>query len=97
MEPVIASEVDPCELLTVPAAARLMAVCRRTIEKYLRAGDLRSVKIGRCRRIRRADLLDFLDRRNAGGWRRSPEAPSPWELPPPPLYEGPDGGEGISF
>ena len=85
---------DPCEALTVREAAALLHVSRPTVEKHIRAGELPSALIGRCRRIRRADLEAFLDRRTAYGWRRQePQSPRP--------VAGPTGcagdGEDIPF
>jgi excisionase family DNA binding protein len=55
------------EALTVREAGRLLSVSRPTVEKYIRAGELPSVRIARCRRIMRADLEAFLaDRRTRG-------------------------------
>lgn len=42
---------DPLEALTVREAAPLLRVSRPTVEKYIKARELPSVRIGRCRRI----------------------------------------------
>ena len=47
--------------------ARLLNVSRPTLMKYVKAGELPRVKIGRCRRIRRSDLEAFLAARTAYG------------------------------
>lgn len=79
---------DPCEALTIREAARLLSVSRPTVEKYVKAGELPSALIGRCRRIRRADLEAFLERRTAYGWRRhEPEPPRPDDAPAAPGHE----------
>lgn len=62
---------DPLEMLTVREAAKLLHVSRPTIEKYVKSGALPSVILGRCRRIRRADLDTFLAERTECGWRRT--------------------------
>jgi excisionase family DNA binding protein len=49
-------------LLTVPGAARLLSVSRDYVYSLMRRGDLPSVKIGRTRRIKRADVEAWLDR-----------------------------------
>jgi excisionase family DNA binding protein len=47
-------------LVTMPEAARLLAVSTRTIQNFVRLGKLRPVKIGgRGVRFRRADLERF--------------------------------------
>lgn len=45
---------------TVDEAAEQLRVGRSTVQKLLNAGELPSVKIGRCRRIRAADLQQYL-------------------------------------
>lgn len=47
---------DPDELLTVEEVARIVKASVSTVRKWIRTGELRSVKIGRLRRVRRADL-----------------------------------------
>jgi len=47
-------------LLTVEQAAEALAVGRSTLYQLLQAGRLRSVKIGRCRRIPRQSLDEFV-------------------------------------
>lgn len=47
-------------LLTVDEAAEVLAVGRSTVYALLEAGVLRSVKIGRCRRIPTAALDEFI-------------------------------------
>jgi len=56
---------DPLESLSVREVAALLHVSRPTVEKYIKLCKLPSVLIGRCRRIRRIDLADFLERRTA--------------------------------
>ena len=67
---------DPCEALTVKAVAKLLNMSEPTVRKHIRGGLLPSVIIGGCRRIRRIDLEDFLQRRTLYGWRavRGPQA-----------------------
>jgi excisionase family DNA binding protein len=50
-------------LLTVPEAARALGLCRSVVYELLLCGDLRSVKIGRARRIPLSVLEDFVARR----------------------------------
>ena len=66
----VISSFDPLEALTVREAAALLHVSRPTVEKYIKARELPSVQIGRCRRIRRTDLEIFLDRRTGYGWQK---------------------------
>lgn len=52
-------------LLTVEEAEDLTAICRSKLYVYMASGALRSVKIGRSRRIARTDLVEFIDRLRA--------------------------------
>jgi excisionase family DNA binding protein len=47
-------------LLTVPSAAKRLAVSNRTIYTLFSAGKLRLVKIGRSTRIRQSDLRAYV-------------------------------------
>lgn len=54
---------DVDELLLKPEdAARKLRVSRTTLYALLRDGDLRSVRIGRCRRIPTAELIAYVER-----------------------------------
>jgi excisionase family DNA binding protein len=48
------------ELLTEPQAARVLGIGLSTLKKLTRSGELRSVKIGAAKRIRRCDLDAYL-------------------------------------
>jgi excisionase family DNA binding protein len=50
----------PALLLTVEEAAAELRIARRRIFDLIRDGSLPSVKIGRSRRIRRDDLLEYV-------------------------------------
>jgi excisionase family DNA binding protein len=50
------------ELLTVGQVAAYLQVHRMTVYRYIRAGRLPAVRVGRVYRVRRADLEAFLDR-----------------------------------
>lgn len=54
---------DPLELLTVEQVADLLQVSRDKVYYLLRTGQLRSVKIGKLRRISRAWIAEFLTAR----------------------------------
>ena len=90
---------DPLEALTVQEAAALLHVSRPTVEKYIKLGELPSVRIGRCRRIRRLDLEAFLDHRTVSGWRRyEPQPPRPANAPAERSGKGADAdGNPIPF
>ena len=47
-------------LLTVEQAAAELHIARRRVFELIRDGELRSVKIGRSRRIRSSDLADYV-------------------------------------
>jgi excisionase family DNA binding protein len=59
---------DPLEMVTVREAAALLGVSRPTVEKYIKMGNIPSVRIGRCRRIRRRDVESFIRERTQWGW-----------------------------
>jgi len=44
----------------VPAVATLLGVSKRTVEHLIARGELRSLRIGRLRRIRAADVDEYL-------------------------------------
>lgn len=48
------------ELLTVDETAQLLKVSTVTVRRFIARGDLRSVKIGRQRRIERQDVEQFV-------------------------------------
>jgi excisionase family DNA binding protein len=54
-------------LLTVPEAAKFLAVSRPKIYEMMDRGELAYVKLGRCRRIRRCELTDG---KLCGGYRK---------------------------
>jgi excisionase family DNA binding protein len=59
-------EIDPLALAFRPlGAARVIGVGTRTVERLISTGELRSVRIGKCRLIRRKDLEAFLEARVA--------------------------------
>ncbi len=50
-------------LLTIPQAARVLAIGRTTVYELIKARDLEPVHIGRSTRIPVESLQDFVDRR----------------------------------
>lgn len=50
-------------VLTAEQAAEQLQVSRRTVYELIRTGELRSVKIGKLRRIPLRALEEFVDRR----------------------------------
>jgi excisionase family DNA binding protein len=54
-------------LISVEEAARRLSIGRSHVYRYIEDGRLRSVRLGRSRRIAPADLAEFVDRvREAG-------------------------------
>lgn len=49
-------------LVDVGEAAKRLSVSRRTIQSLLYSGQLRGVKVGRCRRIQVAELEAYVER-----------------------------------
>jgi excisionase family DNA binding protein len=56
----------PRLLLTVEEAAERIGICRAYMFKLIREGDVRSVKVGRLRRVTPAALEDFIERLSNG-------------------------------
>jgi len=54
------SGTPPRLLLTVEEAADRIGICRSNMFKLIRQGEVRSVKVGRLRRITPAALEDFI-------------------------------------
>ena len=52
----------PRLLLTVEEAAERIGICRSNMFKLIRQGEIRSVKVGRLRRVTPAALEDFVTR-----------------------------------
>lgn len=53
-------------LYTVEEAESLTSICRSKLYVFMESGALPSIKIGRSRRIPRADLEDFIERLRRG-------------------------------
>jgi excisionase family DNA binding protein len=53
-------------LVTIPEAARMLAVGRSTIYELIGSGSLATVHIGRCVRISVNELSDFVTRSREG-------------------------------
>lgn len=75
-------------LLTVVEAAQQLGISRSLVYILLMRGDLRGVRLGRCRRIPFAELDRYVSRLVDEGARH---APSPRAQPPQP---GPDATSG---
>lgn len=56
------NRVSDALLVTVPAAAKMLAVSRSTLYAMLRSGTICSVTIGSLRRIPLSDLMDYIQR-----------------------------------
>jgi excisionase family DNA binding protein len=60
-----ALESSPRLLLTVEEAADRIGICRSNMFKLIRQGHVKSVKVGRLRRVTPAALEDFVQRLSA--------------------------------
>lgn len=69
-------------LVTVDEAARRMSIGRSHLYEYLMRGSLRSVRIGRSRRIAFRDLEAFIDRLFQDTEPTSPAAVAPLQIRP---------------
>lgn len=52
-------------LLTIEESARALKIGRTHLYRYIQTGELRSVKLGRARRVAAAALADFVERLEA--------------------------------
>lgn len=52
---------EPDELLTLADVARELQLATKTIRRAITAGRLKALRLGRQIRIRRRDLVEFLD------------------------------------
>lgn len=60
-DPAPAVKPTSAKALTVEEAADLMGIGRTRVYELIKAGDLKSVQIGRLRRVRREDVQTYLD------------------------------------
>ncbi|KRT75919.1 MAG: hypothetical protein XU14_C0082G0005 [Armatimonadetes bacterium CSP1-3] len=67
------------DLMTVDQVAAFLQLNKLTVYKFIRAGDLPAVRLGRSFRIRRADVDEFLEARKVAP-KRAPR-PQPAEQP----------------
>ena len=59
--------IDPgAPLLDIPAVARRLDVCVKTVRRFIARGELRAHRIGRQLRICEEELLRFLDASRQG-------------------------------
>jgi excisionase family DNA binding protein len=56
----------PNPLLKVPAVADLLSMSKSKVHELVRSGEIRSVRIDRCVRVRQSDLEAFIETRTAG-------------------------------
>ena len=59
------AERPPRLLLTVEEAAERIGICRSNMFKLIRQGDVKSVQVGRLRRVTPAALEDYVKRLSA--------------------------------
>jgi excisionase family DNA binding protein len=57
-------------LMTVTEAAEYLSISRSKLYQMMDSGELPYVKLGRCRRIQRRDLIDLVSRQLRGGYRK---------------------------
>ncbi|HEX6686053.1 MAG TPA: helix-turn-helix domain-containing protein [Candidatus Limnocylindrales bacterium] len=60
--PALPAPGEPSLLLTLDEAARELRCARRSVERYIAANTLPVVRLGRCVRIERSDLVAFIER-----------------------------------
>lgn len=62
----VTRNADDALAVDVHEAARLLSVGKSTIEELIRDGTLRSFKVGKCRRIRRAVIEQYIEDQENG-------------------------------
>jgi excisionase family DNA binding protein len=70
--PDVQPTTDSPALLTVEAAAHFLSLGRTTVYALMEAGKLRYKRVGRARRIPRAELEHFATSDLTGGWNMAP-------------------------
>lgn len=55
-------------LLTIDEACELLAIRRTKLYALMERGELPYVKIGKCRRLKRADVQKLVEDHTTGGW-----------------------------
>jgi excisionase family DNA binding protein len=63
----MAPKIDTRELLTVPAAARLLKIGRMGVHQAIRRGRLPAIKLGNAWFIKRSDLPKYKASKSVGG------------------------------
>lgn len=56
-------------LLSLEEAMQILGIGRTLLYKQMNRGELPWVQIGGTRHIRRADIVEFIERNRKGGWR----------------------------
>ena len=72
--PVAGTAENPRLLLATPEVAVALGVSERLIKKFIQAGALPSVKVGRLRQVAVDDLHAWIERQRAAGQPIGPEA-----------------------
>ena len=67
----------PADLMTVDQVAAYLQLNKLTVYKFIRAGDLPAVRLGRSFRIRRADVDQFLEAHKVAPKRAARPAAAP--------------------
>ena len=57
-------------LMTISEAAEYLSISRSKLYEMMDDGELAYVKLGRCRRIERRELIDLVARELRGGYRK---------------------------
>jgi excisionase family DNA binding protein len=67
--PAAEASADDCELLTIEETAEILHIGRDKVFYLIRTGQLRSIKIGKLRRISRAWIGEFVQQLETGSLR----------------------------
>lgn len=59
----IAAPMMPSPLLKIPAVAGILSMSKSKVHELVRTGDIPSVRIDKCVRVRQSDLEAFIERR----------------------------------
>jgi len=56
------------ELLTVPEVANELKLSKYTIREYIKSGKLKASKLGKGFRVKRGEMIDFVERSQYQPW-----------------------------
>ena len=79
------SRTSELTFLTIDECAEILKVHRTTISRYIKSGEIRCLRIGGRKLVRKSDFIEFIDSRIGVESERAMECPEtkggmPWQL-----------------